>query len=395
MTVDFESLMARQTIADIRASMVAACEAVDFLVSRLPILSRLRKLALDAVPVIVQSATAVNAEAIRGGLLDYASGVWLELLAINLYGIEAGRIAETFATTPVTFVNTSNSPYNFADGEVIVGNGVVTYTAPAFELAAAGNDGDEVTVDVTATVAGSSGSTLAATITTMVTTFNGVACTNDSAASGTDEETDEQLRERCRLSRAALSNAGPVDAIRYVALSAVRTDGTAIGVTRVQVVENGTSVGDVAVYLADSDGSVAVDDVARIDHLLRTLVIPTGVNYIGTFDCDTVSVAITYTARYKASSGFSEAELATMVAAALAEMFANHPIGGYFDSGGGPSGVMYRNEIAATIACVTGEDSDERPIKSVTVSLPAGDVTLDPGEVATLGAITPNWIAVQ
>jgi uncharacterized phage protein gp47/JayE len=394
MSVDFESLMARQTIADIRTSMIAACEAVDFLVSRLPILSRLRKLALDAVPVIVHTATEVNAEAIRGGLLDYASGVWLELLAINLYGIEAGRIAETFATTPVTFTNTSNSPYNFADGEVIVGNGMVTYTAPAFELAAFGNDGAIVTVDVTCTVAGSAGDAEAGEIDTMVTTFNGVTCTNASAANGADEETDEQLRERCRLSRAALSNAGPVDAIRYVALSAVRTDGTAIGVTRVQVVENGTSIGDVAVYLADSDGSVAADDVDRIDHLLRTLVIPTGVNYDDTYDCTEVSVPITYTARYKASAGFSTDELEEMVADALAEMFANHPIGGYFDSGGGPSGVMYKNEIAATIACVTGEDSDERPIKSVTVSLPAADVALDPGEVATLGAITPNWIAV-
>jgi hypothetical protein len=392
MSVDFESLMARQTIADIRTSMIAACEAVDFLVSRLPILSRLRKLALDAVPVIVHTATEVNAEAIRGGLLDYASGVWLELLAINLYGIEAGRIAETFATTPVTFTNTSNSPYNFADGEVIVGNGMVTYTAPAFELAAVGNDGDEAIVDVTATVAGSSGSTDAATITTMVTTFNGVACTNTAAARGTDEETDEQLRTRCRLARAALSNAGHVDAIRFVALSATYDDGTAVGVTRVQVVENDPSMGDVKVFLADADGGVSEDARVRVDHLLRTLVIPSGVNYINTYAAVGVAVAVTYTARYKASAGFSTDELEEMAADALGDMFEEHPIGGYIESG--PDGAMYQNDIETTIACVRGEESDERPIKKVTVAAPAADVVLEPGEVATLGAITPNWVEV-
>jgi uncharacterized phage protein gp47/JayE len=394
MAVDFESLMARQTIADIRTSMIAACEAVDFLVSRLPILSRLRKLALDAVPVIVHTATEVNAEAIRGGLLDYASGVWLELLAINLYGIEAGRIAETFATTPVTFTNTSNSPYNFADGEVIVGNGMVTYTVPAFELAAVGNDGDEITVDVTATVAGSSGSTAAATITEMVTTFNGVACTNASAASGTDEETDTQLRARCKLSRAALSNAGPVDAIRFVALSATYEDGTACGVTRVQVVENGTSIGDVAVYLADADGGVSEEARVRVDHLLRTLVIPSGVNYIGTFAATAVAVPVTYAGRYKVSAGFSTETLEEMVSEALTDMFAEHPIGGYIETSTEPDGSMYQSDIETTIACVVGEAGTERPIKKATVSAPAADVVLEPGEVATLGLITPTWVEV-
>lgn len=392
MSIDFDSLVARQSVADLRTSMIAACEVVGFYVSRLPGLSRLRKMALDAVPAIVNTATAVNAEAIRGGLLDYASGVWLELLAVNLYGITAGRIKETFATTSVTFTNASNSPYNFADGEVVVGTGSVTYTAPSFELAAAGNDGDVVTVDVTATVAGSSGNADAGEIDQMVTTFNGVACVNAAAALGTDEETDVQLRERCRLSRAALSNAGHVAAIEFVARSAVRTDGTAIGVTRVQVVENADNIGDVAVYLAGPDGDVAVDDVARIDHLLRTLVIPTGVNYIGTFEADSVTVNITYTSRYKVSAGFSEAELAAMALAALAEMFATHPIGGYIETP--PDGNLYRAELAATISSVHGDESDDRPIRSTTVSTPSADVELNPGEVAKLGTITPIWIQI-
>lgn len=390
MSVDFDSLMSRQSIADIRTSVIAAANAVGFLVDRLPGLSRLRKLALDVVPVIVEEATSINADAIRGGLLDYAEDDWLTMLAANLFGVE--RIGLTFATVTVRFTNAGTGPYNFADGEMVVSNGVATYKAAAFALAAVGNDGDEADVSVTCTVAGSSGSSAAGTIETLVTEFSGITCTNAAAANGTDEETDEQLRERCRLSRAALSNAGHVDAIAFVARSATRDDGSSIGVTRVQVVEDSPSMGDVAVYLADADGTVDSGDVTTIDGLLRTLVVPTGVNYIGTYSASTVPVAITYTARYKASVGFSTGELAAMVEEALTEMFAAHPIGGYIESG--PNGVMYRSEIAATIASVRGDESTERPIKSVTVTLPAGDVTLTPGQVATLGVITPNWTPV-
>lgn len=393
MTVDFDSLMSRQSITDIRTSVIAACEVVGFYVSRLPGLSRLRKLALDVVPAIVNTATQIHGDAIRGGLLDYAEGVWLELLAINLYGITAGRIPETFATVDVTFTNAGANSYSFAVDEVIVGTGSVTYKAAAFDLAPFGNPGAEVTVSVTCTVAGSAGSTGANTITTMVTTFSGVTVTNQTAANGTDEETDAQLRERCRLSRAALSNAGPVAAIEFVALSATRTDGTAIGITRVQVVENNPNMGDVQVFITDADGNVSADDLERVDHLLRTLVIPTGVNYIATTEADTVTVNVVHTSRYKASAGFSEAELAAMVQAALAAMFASHPIGGYFEEGGGPDGDLFHSEIVATIACIEG-DSGERPIKGVTVSTPAANVNLQPGDVAILGAVTHNWIAV-
>jgi hypothetical protein len=392
MSIDFDSLMARQSVADIKASMIAACETVGFYVSRLPGLSRLRKMALDAVPAIVATATEINGEAIRGGLLDYASGVWLELLAINLFGIEAGRIRETFATTRVIFTNAGAQSYIFDDDEVVVSNGTVTYKAAAFSLAPAGNDGDEVEVDVTATIAGTDGNAEAGEITVMVTTFGGVSCTNPSNARGTDEETDDQLRERCRLSRAALSNAGPVDAIQYVARSATRTDGTAIGVTRVRVVEDIPSMGDVEVYLADADGTVATEDVERIDDLLRTLVIPSGVNYLDTNSATEVTVNIVHTSRFKESDGISEEEREALVEEALAEMFESHPIGGYVEAG--PDGVMYRGEIATTIGNIQGEENGARPIKSVTVSTPSGDVTLTPGQVAVLGTVAHNWIPV-
>jgi hypothetical protein len=384
MTVDFDSLMGRHSLADIKSSLTAACEAVGFHVSRLPPLSRLRKLALDAVPVIADMATGINADAIRGGLLDYAEGVWVDLLAVNLFGLD-GRIEETFATPRVTFTNTTANVYNFAAGEVVVGNGIVTYTVnQRFALAAAGNDGDEVTVDAIASAAGSAGSAEAGTITEMVKTLDGVEVTNAAAAYGSDRETDTQLKERCRLAHAALSNAGHVAAIELVARSARREDGTAIGVTRVQVLEHVPTVGDVKVFLADGDGPPSADDITRIDYLLRTLVIPTGVNYLGTFGATPVNVVVSYTAQARERDGATGEELEELVSAALLEMFAEHPIGGYVPDG--PEGWLYMSEIVATISQVQVGENGPRPIKNVVLAS-AMDIELEPGEVAVLGDI--------
>lgn len=388
MTADFDSLMGRQTVADVRAAVVAAGGVVGWAVSSLPPLSRLRKLALDVVPAIVEAATAINAEAIRGGLLDYASGLWLDLLVTNLYGI-AGRILLTFATTSITFTNAGANSYNFAIGEVTVSNGITTYTnTSAFTLSPTGNPGATASIDVIATVAGSAGSADAATITTMVTVFDGVACTNPAAAIGNDREEDDALRSRARLSRAALSNAGHEDALRFVALSATRTDGTAIGATRVQVVPDVPSIGDVAVYLADADGALAGADVTRIDYLLRTLVVPTGVNYLGTFAAVEVAVPITYTALARERDGFTTGEIEDFVADAIVDLFASYPIGGYITPSTTPDGRVYRSEISAVISQAQSSVDDPRPIVDVTLSLPAANVTLAPGEVAVPGAPT-------
>lgn len=389
MTIDFDSLIQRQTIADARAAVVTSAGVVNWLVETLPPLSRLRKLALDVVPVLIYNATRINAEAIRGGLLDYATGVWVDLIATNLFGLD-GRIEETFATTAVAFTNASAEPYAFAAGEVRVGNGAVEFTNMApFTLAPMSS----VSADVIATIVGTDGNADANTITTMITTFDGVACTNPAAARGNDRETDDALKVRCRLARSALSNSGPEDAIKLVCLSAKRVDGTAIGVTRVQVVNDDPNLGDVSVYLADADGPIADDDVDRIDYLLRTLVIPSGINYLGTFPADTVTVAITYSARARTRDGFTEAEIEAFVEEAINELFATYPIGGYV--GTGPEGTFYRTELSATISQAQSSADNPRPIVDVTLALPAADVTLDPGELAIPGTITPTVTFVR
>lgn len=384
MAATFEDLISPATIASVRQAIVSASTIVSFAVESLPPLARLRKAMLDVIPDAIWRATAVQSQAIRGGLLDYAGGQWLDLLATNVYGLD-GRIGASFATTPVAFTNDSATPYSFTALEVTVGNLVTKKTyrnAEPFELLPT----ETVTMDVIAVEEGSDSDADAGDISVMVTTFDGVSCTNPSVARGNDEETDAQIKIRCRASLSALSPNGAPLAYEYVALSALRTDGSAIGVTRVQVLEHSPNLGDVTVYVADADGSVAAPDVERINDLIEAQVRPLGVNYLGTFSATPVIVPITYSYIARSRDGLTAEEIEDLVEEALADLFANAPIGGYVITG--PSGTFYRTEIISTISQTRAEPDAPMPIIEVDLLAPVGNLTLSPGQVATLGAVT-------
>lgn len=385
MAIAFSDLITPQTVESIRQSVISAAGVVNWAVSSLPPLARLRKLALDVVPVVVQAATAVHTEAIRGGLLDFARGIWLDAVCENLYDVE--RIGETFATVPITLTNTGPGNYPFAAEEVQVGNGVAVYkNLVPFTLPPGPSS---ITTDFICTTIGSAGNADANTITEMVTLFDGVTCNNATVARGTDREEDEALRARARANRGALSIAGGPDAYRAVAISALREDGTAIGITRVQVVEHEPALGDVVVYIADADGAPAGADVTRVDELIRAQVVPSGVNYIDTFAATPITVAVEYQAIARASDGLTEAEIEALVADALAELFSTYPIGGYITPSSTPDGLVFRTEILSVISQAQATPDDPRPIVDVTLVAPAANVTLSPGEVPVLGGITP------
>jgi len=392
--VDFADLIESQTLDDVRAAFSSAATAVSWAVDKLPPLARLRKLA-DVAARTIYAMTQVQAAAIRGGFRDFASGVWLEALAEQVYGLEGGKITETFATTTVTFTNASNEPYSFAAGEVIVGNAVTgkTYTCAAFDLAAFGFAGATVDVAVIAVEAGTGSNADPGDITEIVgSAYDGVTVTNATAAVAVDTETDEALRVRCEAALAEISPDGAALAYTSIALNAVRVDDTPIGVTKVQVVQHVPDMGDVTVYLADGDGIVAPADVTIIDEEIRDRVLPLGVSYVDTYSATPVTVAITYSATARADDGLTAAEIEDLVEAALIELFASpkdNPIGGNI-IGAGPTGTLFASKIRATIEQVRAAPEEPQPIVDVTLTLPAADVTLNPGEVAVLGTITPT-----
>ena len=137
---------------------------------------------------------------VSSGFLDYAEGVWLTLLAKQVFNVD--RTEATYASGTVTLTNASGAIYVFEAGDVTVQD---SSTGKTFRSTSGGtlaaSDGITATtlvLDFPADEAGSDSSSGATDIDTMVTTFLGVTCSNAAAFVGVDEEDDAALRDRCR-----------------------------------------------------------------------------------------------------------------------------------------------------------------------------------------------------
>ncbi len=382
----FSELIAETTEAAVQAALQAAGEIVGLDFEGMAPNAVVRAIGRSVVPKVIYDAFGVITKMARGGFLDFAQdGPWLNALGEQMFGTT--RIEMTFATTPCTFTNTSGNVYVFINEQVIVQNAVTkkTYKAAAFSLAESGAEGDEVTVDVIAIEGGTASNADAGDISVLVTTFDGVTVTNEAAARATDLEPRAAYIARCRLAAGAISPNGAEDAYRYVALSATREDGTAIGATKVHVLDDDVS-GQVTVYVTDGDGNMDAGDVTRIDELITSIVVPHGIDYQGTFEATAVTIPVTYTATALASEGLTEDEIEELVDAALAELFestVHAPIGGI-------AGFMYASKIRATIEQVRAEPGSPQPIVDVTLTLPAANVAIADDEVPVLGLVTPT-----
>jgi uncharacterized phage protein gp47/JayE len=302
--------------------------------------AQLHKTAGDVVKIIA-----------AGGLLDTATGDWLTLLAKNVFNVP--RIEATYASAAegITLTNTGGGLFVYDAGDVIAAHSTTrkTYKSTSGGTLSPGV-GQTLKLDVIAEEAGSGSSANVGTITQLVTTSLGVTVTNTVALVGVDEESDEDLRERCRESVAALSIGGIKQAYAYYAKSAVRANGTAIGVTRVRVM---TPPGDgtVDVYVAGPSGAVAGADVTVIQADFDEFVTPYG------FDATAISavnldVAPTATVWIPAALGLSEAEAQQQIADALEAYVNALPIGGTVISPA--TGKIYWRALLAVIGGAIG-----------------------------------------
>lgn len=362
-----------------------------------------RALAHGVVPIAIANAFESSGPAIRAGFLDLAEGGWLQRTGYEQFGTE--YIGETFATPSVTLTNTSPNLYIREIGQHTVKNVATnkTYTnTERFELQPAGDPDDSATIVFIAEEAGTASNAQIGDISANVTTLDGVTVTNAAPASATDNEDEDAYRTRCRRALAATSPDGPADAYAYIATSARRTDGSAIGITRVYVDADGI-FGEVTVWVSDADGTIAGADLTRLDALLlgtatdeyailpngtRSGAVPLTVNYVGCLAADTVTVPVTYTAEALASAGLTAPEIEALVEEALTDLMASVPINGW-------NGVLAQSKIAGAIAQTRKDPADPDLITSVTVSLPAADVDLAPPATASpsipiLGSVTPT-----
>lgn len=330
-----------------------------------------------AAAVLGAAFSTLQVAIARSAYLDYATGVWLTLLARFVYGVR--RLEGSFATGHVVATNAGGGIYSGDPDDLIFRAGDREYrnTEP-FTIGALST----VTIPVRAVEIGTAGDAAAGAITSMTTPLPGVTVTNPLALVGTDPETDEQLRARCRAFLGSLSPNGPKEAYVYVATTSRRPDGSAIGVTRVETVPDG--YGNVEVFVATASGSVSGEadnpetDLGIVSRNIKTMVEPIGVNAI-VQSAIPKTINVTYEIWIRRSS-LTDTQIETRIESALVTWASSIRIGGH-------QGYVYVSAIKAAIA----RSLDEPPIR-IEITVPAADVVIAANEAPAIGLVTATAI---
>lgn len=315
--------------------------------------------------------------AARAGLLDYAEGQWLTLTAAQEYGVD--RILSTAATGDIRLTESDGDPHTFAAGDVRVLNETTgkTYT---------NSEGGTLTANGTLDLAfiadepGSASDLVEGQPLTLLTAIPGVTPSWIADLLGQDEETDQSVRDRCRDSMAKASPNGPAAAYDYYAKSALRPDGTAVGVTRTKRVEANATV---TLYCADADGGISAPDVAIVQEVIDENVVPTGFTAI-VVAASTLAVSLAFTLSRSPSATASEASLQTLITAAIASYFSSIPVGG--DPSLSFQGIFV-STLIQRIRNAAGAN-----VVDVVVTAPASDQALANNQVPVInGSIAYTW----
>lgn len=201
----------------------------------------------------------------KGGYLDDAEDEWLTLLAASFY--QVFREPATLTKGVVRLTDVANAgPFNVQPGGLIVteGSRTLRFLNPAgFTLPLGGY----VDVEVQAESAGAAYNVATNGIQVLLTGLAGVSVRNPPIAGtsswieeqGSDEESDEALRARCKARWSTLGSGSTEGAYYYWA-------------TSVQGVRRATVVGDrvpVQVYVAGDSGPVDESVRVAVDTVLR------------------------------------------------------------------------------------------------------------------------------
>lgn len=340
---------------------------------------------IAVLAVILAAFARLIAAIASGGFLDLATADWLTLVAQYVYGVT--RNTGSFATGNVTLTNGGGGTFtSVAIGDLIVKNtatGVTYRNTATFSLSPIITT---ATVPVQAEILGADGTSGAGAIDALVTTFSGVTVINAAALIGSDPETDEQLRARCREKLGVLSPNGPKDAYSFLAKSATRTDGSSIGVTRVRSIPDG--IGGVDVYVADADGSVDGDpddlatDLGVINDAIQTQAAPLAIT-ARLHSATPVTIPVTYEIWIRNTSSMTDAQVEDAIEAALLTYVSGQPIGGEIISPA--TGKTYVSGLRGAITSAVSSY-----LIRLDVSAPSGDVSIGTTEAPVLGAVTPT-----
>lgn len=291
----------------------------------------------------------VSGEFIKAGFLSSATGPWLTVLAYEVYNCERGEA--TYADPTVTVANTSTNEYALEVGDVTFKN---TITGKTYHNT---NEttlfpGDTFEFDLVADEAGSDSSAGTNEIDEIVSpALLGVEIESSTVGLANDEESDDELKTRCRASLGALSPNGPADAYEFVALSSEITGNTSINRARAF----GSTTGAVSVIVASQSGAADGAAVTAVQTAVLRWATPLGSNPT-TVSADTLEVDRTVTIEKDPSLGVSSADLVTAVESAIDQLFRDTKIGG---RNGGVSEsemtskihALYPNQIISVSGC--------------------------------------------
>jgi hypothetical protein len=319
------------------------------------------------------------------GFLDYATGVMLEVVAEQVYGVTKRKA--TFATGELTLNNSGGGLYTFQpfQGRFLNPTNKKLYTNTTLQTLNPLQVG--LTFPIQALEVGSASSSAAAMISQLEPPLPGVTCTNAAAVIGIDDETDPELRVRCRAKLGSLSPNGPTAAYEYVAKTFELNGG--VVVTRTLPIED-SDTGDVTLYIAGPTGPISAPDVAKVQNAIDKLAVPLCI------DCTVLSAVahplnVTSTVYVYTSANLTNANVQTLVDERLVGYVPTIPIGGNKIP---PTAGVHVNALEGEIKA-SGSTTDQRgPIYQAVVTLPAADEVLAQNEVVTLGTVTTNVVQV-
>jgi hypothetical protein len=339
---------------------------------------------IAGVAIVLAAFSRLQAAIAKSGFLELAEGDWLTLVALYVYGV--ARDEGAFASGTVTLTNTGGGVYSGGADDLVfrhATSGKTYRNTGTYSLGA----GATLVVPIQATEIGSASTATPGTITAFVTPLIGVTVTNAASVVGRDPATDAELRTLCYEKTGTLSPNGPRDAYAFVARSAVRADGSSIGVTRVRSVPDG--LGGVTVYVATATGGVTGSagdpstDLGAINAAIQELCAPLAITATVVSAVAEI-IAPTYELWVRDTTGMGTAEIEAAVAARLTALMASSPIGGHVIGG---VGKIYVTAIETTIGAALEDD-----LVRVVVTVPAADVTIAINEAPVLGAITVTAI---
>jgi uncharacterized phage protein gp47/JayE len=379
MTLD--ELTTPATVDEVKASIYAAIAAlgVDTTVWKPGAPTRTM---IAALAIVLAALSTLQSLIARMGFLALAEGEWLTQKAFFDFDVE--RDEGSFATGEVELDNAGGGVHSGDPGDLIFVNtnsGKTYRNTEAFSIAAFETD---VVVPIQAIEIGSASNAAPNEIDDFETPLLGVTVTNPASVIGRDEESDPELQARCSAKTGTLSPNGPRDAYTFVALSAVRLDGTSVGVTRVRSIADGD--GNVTVYVASASGAITgtsgdpETDLGAVHDAIQTQAVPLAVTET-TVAATNKLILITYEIWLRDTLGQTEALVEEAIEDALDDFVSTYPIGGFVIPPA--SGKVYLSAIETVIGSVFPEHTVK-----LEVTIPAGDTDLLINEVPVPSTIT-------